>query len=112
MILFLVKGLLRDRTRSLFPTLVVTAGVMLTVVLYSYIKGSENDIVRTAASFRVTTRRVGRHPFTSIDVQRAAGAALVAVTAQWFLPIDTDVLPPSAQLAASAPNPAAPARCA
>ena len=34
----MVKGLLRDRTRSLFPTLVVTAGVMLTVVLYSYIK--------------------------------------------------------------------------
>ncbi len=32
----------------------------------------------TAASFRVTTRRRGRHGFTSIDVQRAAGAALVA----------------------------------
>jgi putative ABC transport system permease protein len=47
---FLTKGLLRDRTRSLFPLLVVTAGVMLTVVLYSYIKGSENDIVQTHAS--------------------------------------------------------------
>ena len=52
MIRFLAKGLWRDRSRSLFPTLVVTAGVMLTVVLYSYLKGSENDIVRTAASFR------------------------------------------------------------
>ena len=50
MIGFLTKGLFRDRTRSLFPTLVVTAGVMLTVVLYSYIKGSENDIVQTHAS--------------------------------------------------------------
>jgi putative ABC transport system permease protein len=50
LILFLTKGLLRDRTRSLFPCLVVTAGVMLTVVLYSYIKGSENDIVQTQAS--------------------------------------------------------------
>jgi putative ABC transport system permease protein len=47
---FLVKGLLRDRTRSLFPCLVVTAGVMLTVVLHSYIKGSENDIVQASAS--------------------------------------------------------------
>jgi len=52
LIRFLAKGLWRDRSRSLFPTLVVTAGVMLTVVLYSYLKGSENDIVRTAASFR------------------------------------------------------------
>jgi putative ABC transport system permease protein len=52
LIRFLAKGLWRDRSRSLFPTVVVTAGVMLTVVLYSYLKGSENDIVRTAASFR------------------------------------------------------------
>ena len=50
MILFLVKGLLRDRTRSLFPCLVVAAGVMLTVLLYSYIKGSENDIIQASAS--------------------------------------------------------------
>jgi putative ABC transport system permease protein len=31
--------------------MVVTAGVMLTVVLYSYIKGSENDIVNSNAQF-------------------------------------------------------------
>ncbi len=30
-----------------------------------------------APSFRVTTRRVGRHDFTSMDVERVAGAALV-----------------------------------
>jgi len=29
-----------------------------------------------AASFRVTTERVGEHPFTTIDVQRAAGGVL------------------------------------
>jgi putative ABC transport system permease protein len=52
LIRFLAIGLWRDRSRSLFPVLVVAAGVMLTVVLYSYIKGSENDIVRTSASFR------------------------------------------------------------
>lgn len=50
MIRFLAKGLLRDRTRSLFPALVVTAGVMLTVILYSYIKGTENDILQTQAN--------------------------------------------------------------
>ena len=31
----------------------------------------------TAASFRVTSKRVGEHSFTSVDVQKVAGAALV-----------------------------------
>ena len=33
--------------------------------------------LESAASFRVTTKRNGEHPFTSVDVQRRAGAALV-----------------------------------
>ena len=33
--------------------------------------------LENARSFRVTTRRSGDHPFTSVDVQRRAGAALV-----------------------------------
>ena len=32
----------------------------------------------TAATFRVTTKRSGAHPFTSLDVQRFAGGALIA----------------------------------
>jgi len=52
MIRFLLKGLLRDRSRSLFPSLVVIGGVMLTVVLYSWMMGFEKDIVRANASFR------------------------------------------------------------
>lgn len=61
MIRFLFKGLLRDRSRSLFPVLVVVTGVLLTVVLYSWIKGIMGDIVRPTAAFttghvRVVTR--------------------------------------------------------
>ena len=52
MIRFLLKGILRDRSRSLFPSLVVIGGVMLTVVLYSWMMGFEKDIVRANASFR------------------------------------------------------------
>lgn len=39
------------------------------------------------ASFRVSTHRVGEHPFTSIDVQKAAGAALVE---RWGRPVDLE----------------------
>lgn len=61
MIRFLVKGLLRDRSRSLFPLLTVLFGAMLTVVLYSWIKGLEAELVRVNAIFstghiKMTTR--------------------------------------------------------
>jgi putative ABC transport system permease protein len=50
MIKFLFKGLIRDRSRSFFPVLIVVAGVLLTVVLYSWVKGIENNIIRTSAN--------------------------------------------------------------
>ena len=58
---FLLKGLLRDRSRSLFPTIVVMTGVMLTVVLYSWIQGAGVDMIRAGANFatghvRIMTR--------------------------------------------------------
>ena len=51
MIRFLFKGLVRDRSRSLFPFLVVAAGVMLTVLLYCWIMGVTSDMIRAAANF-------------------------------------------------------------
>jgi putative ABC transport system permease protein len=52
MIRFLIKGVLRDRSRSLFPFLIVTAGVFLTVATYCYVKGAEINIVRSSANLR------------------------------------------------------------
>jgi putative ABC transport system permease protein len=52
MIRFLFKGILRDRSRSLFPFLVVTTGVFLTVALHCYIKGAETNVIRTSANLR------------------------------------------------------------
>ena len=51
MIKFLLKGLIRDRSRSLFPMLTVVAGVMLTVILYSWVKGTQTDLIRANANF-------------------------------------------------------------
>jgi len=39
MIRFLTKGLLRDRSRSLFPILIIAAGVMITVVVFCWLQG-------------------------------------------------------------------------
>jgi putative ABC transport system permease protein len=51
MIKFLLKGLLRDKSRSLLPVIAVTAGVMLTVWLHAYINGFMGDIIDTNARF-------------------------------------------------------------
>ena len=51
MIKFLIKGILRDRSRSLFPVLMVSAGVFLTVLLYSWIQGVVEDMVDVNARF-------------------------------------------------------------
>jgi len=41
------------------------------------VAGAEVPELEHASSFRVSTKRIGRHGFTSVDIERAAGAALV-----------------------------------
>jgi putative ABC transport system permease protein len=50
-ILFLLKGLVRDRSRSLFPMLTVVAGVALTVVGQAWVRGTESELVHASAAF-------------------------------------------------------------
>lgn len=51
MIRFLIKGLLRDRQRSLIPMLVVALGTMLTVVLHAWITGIMGEGIEMNARF-------------------------------------------------------------
>lgn len=51
MIRFLLKGLLRDRSRSLFPVLIVSIGVALTVLMQAWVQGAMGDIIRSSANF-------------------------------------------------------------
>ncbi|MCF7885826.1 MAG: FtsX-like permease family protein [Candidatus Marinimicrobia bacterium] len=51
MIKFLLKGLVRDRHRSLFPILIIAGGVGLSVLLYCYIQGFGSDLIRTNAIY-------------------------------------------------------------
>ncbi|MBN1222970.1 MAG: hypothetical protein JXB23_06950, partial [Candidatus Aminicenantes bacterium] len=51
MIGFLFKGLMRDRSRSLFPLLTVIIGVLLTVLGLSWISGAETNFIDSSAKF-------------------------------------------------------------
>ncbi|MBN1154799.1 ABC transporter permease [candidate division KSB1 bacterium] len=58
MIKFLIKGLLRDRSRSLFPIIVIAAGVLLTVFLTCWMDGVKSNMVYTSAIFETGHLRV------------------------------------------------------
>ena len=49
MIRFLLKGLLRDKSRSLLPIIVVAIGVMLAVFAHGYINGLMVDMIEQTA---------------------------------------------------------------
>lgn len=51
MISFLFKGLLRDRSRSLFPLLTVLAGVVLTVFLHAWLNGAISAMIQSTAHY-------------------------------------------------------------
>ncbi len=52
MIKFLIKGLFRDRSRSLFPVLTVFSGVFLAVLLYSIMNGVIADMINSTARYQ------------------------------------------------------------
>jgi len=51
MINFLLKGIFRDRSRSLFPILTVAAGSFIMVLAVGYIAGAGNAFLETSAAF-------------------------------------------------------------
>ncbi len=51
MIRFLFKGLIRDRSRSKLPVLVVATGVMLSVLMHAYVTGIMGDTIEMNARF-------------------------------------------------------------
>ena len=52
MIAFLLKGLMRDRSRSLFPFLTVFAGVLMVVFLQAWINGAISSMIQATAHYR------------------------------------------------------------
>ena len=51
MIRFLLKGLFRDRSRSLFPFLIVLLGVLLTVILQAWLNGAVSLMIQSTAHY-------------------------------------------------------------
>ena len=79
MIKFLIKGMLRDHHRSLFPIIVVAFGVLLTTVIYSYINGEMNDLIDSNARFDTGHLKVMTRAYNDLASQMPNDLALTGV---------------------------------
>ena len=82
MIRFLLKGLMRDRSRSLFPIVVVSIGVMLTVFLHAWLKGQFGDIIRSSAGFSTGHVKIMSKAYAENKAQIPNDLALLGVNKQ------------------------------
>jgi putative ABC transport system permease protein len=76
---FLLKGLLRDRHRSLFPVIIVTLGVMISVLMYCFMLGVMDDMVRSNAKMETGHVKVMTRAYEEIAQQVPNDLALAGV---------------------------------
>ncbi|MGB8951256.1 MAG: FtsX-like permease family protein [Candidatus Aminicenantales bacterium] len=81
MVKFLFKGIIRDRSRSLFPFLTVLVGVFCTVALYCYIRGGETLIVRLNANYQTGHLKVMTRAYAGEADQTPNDLAFIGVEA-------------------------------
>jgi len=81
MIRFLLKGLFRDRARSLLPFLTVMLGALLTVVGYGWIQGVMSGMIDSVASFQAGHVKVMSRAYAAESDQAPNDLAYAGVKA-------------------------------
>jgi len=79
MIRFLFKGLVRDRSRFLFPVIIVTLGALLTVTMYAWMNAMMSDFLRSSAIFSTGHLRVITRGYAAEEDQLPNDLALLDV---------------------------------
>ena len=79
MLKFLAKGLMRDRTRSFFPILIIAAGVMLTVLFYSWINGYEIMMIAENTRFETGHVKIVTRAYNEMIDQKPYDLGLMSV---------------------------------
>ena len=76
---FLLKGILRDRRRSLLPVIVVTIGVLCIVSLDGIIGGMMESMIRLTSNFQTGHIRVVTREYVKEEEQKPLDLALTGV---------------------------------
>jgi putative ABC transport system permease protein len=81
MIGFIIKGLLRDRHRSLFPVIMVTIGVFITIFFQAFIGGVLTEMVDSTARFSTGHVKIMSRAYAENEDQIPNDLALTGVDA-------------------------------
>ncbi len=80
MIKFLLKGIFRDRSRSLLPVIVISLGVTLTVLLYCFLNGVMGESLEMNANFSTGHVKVMTRAYADDADQMPNDLALLGVS--------------------------------
>jgi len=76
---FILKGILRDRSRSLFPVLVVVGGVLIGVFTLAFMHGFRDSMIRANARFQTGHVKVVSHAYAEMIDQMPNDLALLDI---------------------------------
>jgi putative ABC transport system permease protein len=79
MIKFLFKGIIRDKSRSVLPIIVITLGVSLTIVLSGFLKGAMTDMTDQNARFETGHVKIMSRAYAANKDQLPNDLALLGV---------------------------------
>ena len=79
MIKFLFKGIIRDKSRSVLPIIVITLGVSLTIVLSGFLKGAMTDMMDQNARFETGHVKIMSRAYAANKDQLPNDLALLGV---------------------------------
>ena len=82
MIRFLFKGIVNDKSRSVLPIIVVSIGVMLSVVMFCWIRGIMGESLRLNAHFNTGHLKVMTRAYAKDADQMPNDMAILGVDNQ------------------------------
>ncbi len=79
MIKFIIKGILRDRSKSLIPIAVISVGVMVTVLMYGFLEGIFSDVINQNAKLDTGHLKIMTKPYAENKEQLPNDLAILEI---------------------------------
>lgn len=79
MIKFIIKGVLRDKSKSLIPIAVIAVGVMVTVIMSGFLKGVFSDVINQNAKLDTGHVKIMTKPYAENKEQLPNDLALLEI---------------------------------
>ena len=79
MIRFIIKGIVRDKSKSLIPIAVISVGVMVTVLMFGFLKGVFSDVINQNARLDTGHVKIMTKPYAENKEQLPNDLALLDI---------------------------------